>query len=179
MPPKTRILIVEDEPVLAENLRDYLLKRGADVKIAGCGEDALTCAEAFQPDLMVLDYHLPGMNGLQTCDEFRRRGCTAECILVTAYAMDDVTELASRHGITEVLIKPFSFADLERILVLKFSAPATRRGNGERRQAMREGEDRGGDDGISFPLRTRHGEIVEADRRRGERRAEGDRRDTA
>ena len=59
------VLIVEDEPILAKNMRRYLQSAGFEVVVAGTGETAMTALESARPDIVLLDYRLPDTNGLE------------------------------------------------------------------------------------------------------------------
>ena len=117
MPPPPRILIVEDEPVLAENLKTYLSRSAPDVRTAADGEHAVEMLDSFEPDALVMDFGLPGMNGVQTYSEIVRRYTRKiDCVMITGDPSDGLTESALNSGIRSVLCKPFSFAELLRRL---------------------------------------------------------------
>ena len=71
MPTKQRILIVDDDENIAELISLYLTKECFDTRIVGDGESAITTAASFDPDLILLDLMLPGMDGYQVCREIR------------------------------------------------------------------------------------------------------------
>ena len=60
------ILIVDDEVTLAKNIATYLTRAGYEASVAGSGEDGLAQLESFRPEAVLLDYALPGINGLET-----------------------------------------------------------------------------------------------------------------
>lgn len=113
----TKILIVEDEDILAENLKSFLSRRFANVRIAS---DAITVIEAlkdFTPDLVLLDYGLPGMDGLQTYARIlHSRAPQASCVMITGQLTESVARSSYDYGIRHVLRKPFSFAELENMI---------------------------------------------------------------
>jgi DNA-binding response OmpR family regulator len=113
MPPPPRILIVEDEPVLAENIKAYLGRRVLDVRMVSDGEHAIEILDRFAPDAVVMDYRLPGMNGLDTYTEMtRRQAKKIDCVMITGDTEARVAQRANERGIRSVLLKPFSFAEL-------------------------------------------------------------------
>jgi DNA-binding response OmpR family regulator len=113
----TRILIVEDEGVLAQNLKKYLGRYASDVRTAGDGEQALEMLDSFAPDALVLDYGLPGMDGLQTYTEIvRRRAKKIECTMITGNPTEQLAQHARDQGIRHVVCKPFSFSTLLKLL---------------------------------------------------------------
>ena len=59
------VLLIEDEPILAKNIRAYLVRYGYEVRIATTAEAGLSELDVFKPDIVVLDFNLPGMNGLE------------------------------------------------------------------------------------------------------------------
>ncbi|HEX6828401.1 MAG TPA: response regulator [Burkholderiales bacterium] len=67
------ILIVEDETILAKNLTKYLQREGFEVAAVASGEQALPMLDSFKPDAVLLDFNLPGMNGLQVLQKIRER----------------------------------------------------------------------------------------------------------
>src|ERR1700741_3183153 len=71
--PKPLVLVVEDEAPLATMLRYNLEKQGFRVEEAGDGQEALTRIAETQPDLVLLDWMLPGMSGIEGCRQIRRR----------------------------------------------------------------------------------------------------------
>jgi len=112
----TRILIVEDERVLAQNLKKYL-GRYADVRTAGDGEEAIQMLDSFAPDALVLDFGLPGINGLQTYVEIvRRLAKNIHCTMITGTPTEQLAHDAHDHGIRHVVCKPFSFSKLLTLL---------------------------------------------------------------
>ena len=114
-----RILVVEDEYVLAQNLRAYLSRRYADVRIAADGERALEMIESFTPDIIVLDYGLPRINGLQTYSEIvRRRAGQIGCVVITGYPVESIAQRASALGIHHFLCKPFGLWELQQLVDL-------------------------------------------------------------
>jgi len=122
MPPLTRILIVEDEDILAENLQSFLARRAQDVRIAGDSNSTMKILESFTPDIVVLDFGLPGMDGLQTYAVIiRQRAPKAGCVMISGHLTDDITRTAKGHGIHHVLCKPFSFVELQDMLDLCLS----------------------------------------------------------
>lgn len=79
------ILIIEDEPKLARVVQSYLEKAGMTVRVEGRGDRGLSAWQQMQPDLVLLDLNLPGMDGLDAAKEIRRKADTP-IIMVTARA---------------------------------------------------------------------------------------------
>jgi CheY-like chemotaxis protein len=123
-----RILIVEDESVLAQNLRSYLEHRGWDVAVAGSGREAVRAVASFEPSLLLLDYRLPDMDGFELLAALRLRHPRCGCVLMTAHPADVVSPGLALHGIAQFLWKPFSLAEMEIQLALAAAAsePARR-----------------------------------------------------
>ena len=114
-----RILVVEDECVLAENVRAYLARRSPDVRIAGDSRSALEMVESFTPDVVVLDYGLPGDNGLQFYKELvRHRARPVGCVMITGYPLESISPPAKKLGIRHLLCKPFSLSELQQLVEL-------------------------------------------------------------
>jgi DNA-binding response OmpR family regulator len=134
MPSGTRILIVEDEEILAKNLGRYFLRRKALVKVVPSGEAALEAAGEFNPDMMILDYGLPGMDGLETFARLREIPLRCGCVLVTARPSDSVFAAARAAGIPIILPKPFSLSQLEHIVSGQLRRPAD--GTGAKHRKM-------------------------------------------
>ena len=111
---KPRVLIVEDEEAQAELLRYNFERADFNVAVAGDGEDALVTIEEQPPDIVVLDWMLPGVSGITICQRMRSRAETRQIpvILLTARSeeMDRVRGLES--GADDYVVKPFSPAEL-------------------------------------------------------------------
>lgn len=113
MPPPPNILIVEDERILAENLKTFLGRRAPNVRLVGDGEGALDALKTFTPDAIVMDYRLPGMNGLETYSEMLRQNPKKiDCVMITGDSSEKLSEIVSAAGIRSLLIKPFSLNEL-------------------------------------------------------------------
>jgi DNA-binding response OmpR family regulator len=120
-----RILVVEDECVLAENVRTYLARRSPDVRIAGDAQRAMEIVQSFIPDVLVLDYALPGENGLQFFQEFLRHSPRPlGCVMITGYPLESITPEANKLGIRHLLGKPFRLSELQQMIELS-TAEAT------------------------------------------------------
>ena len=107
-----RVLIVEDEPKLANLLRKGLTAQGFAADIATDGDYAMCMATATAYDAITLDVMLPDTDGFTLCRDFRRHGVSTPVLMITALDTihDRVTGLDS--GADDYLAKPFSFAEL-------------------------------------------------------------------
>ena len=106
-----QILVVDDEPGIAEICRDYLERAGFHVITAGNGADALTMARTKQPDLIVLDLGLPKMDGLDMTRALRKHS-NVPIIMLTA-RVDEADKLIGLElGADDYLTKPFSPREL-------------------------------------------------------------------
>ncbi len=106
-----RVLVVEDEPMVAEVVDRYLRRDGYAVRVVGDGTTALAELERFQPDLVVLDIMLPGVDGLEVCRQVRATSKTA-VIMLTARG-EEVDKLVGLElGADDYVTKPFSPREL-------------------------------------------------------------------
>jgi two-component system alkaline phosphatase synthesis response regulator PhoP len=106
-----QILVVEDEPRIAEICRDYLERAGFKVMVAGNGADALTLARSKQPDLIVLDLGLPKVDGLDVTRALRKRS-TVPIIMLTARVDESDKLIGLELGADDYMTKPFSPKEL-------------------------------------------------------------------
>jgi len=109
--PSDVILVVEDEPQIARQARDYLAKSGFRVLIAGDGRTALEMARHEHPDLVVLDLNLPGMDGLDVCRTLRRVS-DVPIIMLTARVEIEARLIGLELGADDYITKPFSPREL-------------------------------------------------------------------
>ncbi len=118
---KPLVLVVEDEAALATMLRYNLEKQGFRVEEAADGQEALTRIAEAEPDLVLLDWMLPVMSGIEVCRQIRRRPTTRDLpvIMVTARAEDQDTVRGLDTGADDYITKPFNIdALLARIRAL-------------------------------------------------------------
>lgn len=108
-----KVLIVEDEEILAENLMTHIQRCGWVARVAPTGRQAVAAASEFLPQVILLDYRLPDMDGFQALDAIRAERRACGCILMTGHPTDTVLDNARRHGIHRILCKPFSLVELE------------------------------------------------------------------
>jgi len=111
MPHRASVLVVDDEPTIAEVLSRYLERAGFNALVAGDGPEALRLAGAERPDLVVLDLMLPGMDGLEVMRRLREERRVSVILLTARGEMSDrITGL--RLGADDYVVKPFSPAEL-------------------------------------------------------------------
>jgi two-component system phosphate regulon response regulator PhoB len=108
------VLVVEDEAALATMLRYNLEKQGYHVEEAADGQEALTRIAESPPDLVLLDWMLPTVSGLEVCRQIRRRPATRDLpvIMVTARAEDQDAVRGLNTGADDYIAKPFSIEAL-------------------------------------------------------------------
>ncbi|MCD4671043.1 MAG: response regulator transcription factor [Anaerolineaceae bacterium] len=112
------ILIVDDEPKIVQLVKDYLERAGFSVQAAGDGNKALAMAKSINPDLIVLDLGLPGMDGLDVTREIRKYS-NAPIIMLTARSEESDKLIGLELGADDYLTKPFSPKELvARVRVL-------------------------------------------------------------
>ncbi|WP_329113658.1 response regulator transcription factor [Streptomyces sp. NBC_01465] len=111
VPRPARILVVDDDPTVAEVVTGYLERAGHLVDRAADGPEALRRAAERWPDLVVLDLMLPGMDGLEVCRELRGRG-PVPVIMLTARGDEDDRILGLEIGADDYVTKPFSPREL-------------------------------------------------------------------
>ena len=105
------ILVVEDEEAIAEAVRARLQSEGYRVVVAGDGPQAIELHAEHRPDLVVLDLMLPGMDGLDVCQEIQRRGWTP-VLMLTARTEEADKVAGFAVGADDYLTKPFSLREL-------------------------------------------------------------------
>ena len=106
-----QILVVDDEPRIADICRDYLERAGFTVVTAANGADALTLARTKQPDLVVLDLGLPKMDGLDVTRALRKQS-NVPIIMLTARVDESDKLVGLELGADDYLTKPFSPREL-------------------------------------------------------------------
>ena len=107
----TRILVVEDEPAIAENIRYALATEGFDVEHCTTGAAANAALAAAPADLIVLDVGLPDTNGFEWCKAHRRHSATP-IIFLTARAAEIDRVVGLEIGADDYVTKPFSPREL-------------------------------------------------------------------
>lgn len=127
MTTKQKILIVDDDNNIAELISLYLIKECYETHIVNDGESALKAFTTFQPDLILLDLMLPGMDGYQVCRELRK---TSQVPIIMLSAKGEVFDkvLGLELGADDYIIKPFDskemVARVKAVLRRTVQAPA-------------------------------------------------------
>lgn len=109
----TRVLIVDDEPNIVISLEFLMKQQGYETATAADGRAALSEADRFRPDLVLLDITLPELDGFQVCEKLRaERGAGIAIIMLTARGREAEVAKGVALGADAYVIKPFSTRDL-------------------------------------------------------------------
>ena len=122
-----RILVVDDDPMVATTVQRVLRPEGYEVEVALGGSAALEQARANRPDLVVLDLMMPGIDGLEVCRQLRADG-NLPILMLTARSGTADRVRGLDLGADDYLIKPFAYAELlarVRALLRRMPPPAT------------------------------------------------------
>ena len=110
------ILIVDDEAIMRDSLKDWFMELGYPAETANDGEEALTRIAGKKFGLLVLDLKLPGKNGIEVLKEAKRHDPDLKGIIITAYPSVDTAVEALREGAIDYLPKPFPLSELEKLV---------------------------------------------------------------
>ncbi len=111
-----RILVIDDEPIIREVLQEILTREGHIPTLTPDAESGLRTLDESEFELVILDLMLPGMGGLETLKEIRRRDPDQVVVMVTAYGSVETAVQAMRMGAHDYLTKPFKNEDVLRTL---------------------------------------------------------------
>ncbi len=120
---KAKVLIVADEPQLSQAMRTHLYGKGYDVHCVLDGLGGLAHAQTIQPNVIVLDLNLPGIDDATVYEQIRKNPKTATTgiVFVTGLPQKEIVALFSDRGISDLsraqfLMKPFGFDKLEKVV---------------------------------------------------------------
>lgn len=116
-PVQKPILVVEDEAIVRESLRDWLTDSGYRVETAEDGEKALETIAEQDFGVVILDLRLPGKDGIEVLKEAKKRKPQLKGIIITAYPSVQTAVRAGKEGVIDYLPKPFDMNDLERLIL--------------------------------------------------------------
>ncbi len=110
------ILVVDDDPMIRDVLRTLLEQLGHLVVTAGGGREGIERLGIELPELLLLDLHMPDLDGLQTLERIRQRWPTLPVVLVSGTVADQLLQRARQLGIAAILAKPFTREDLVAVV---------------------------------------------------------------
>jgi len=114
---KMKVLLVEDDQWVRDSLRRFFANENCALMVVETGEDALEIVKNQDCDIIITDYRLPGINGLEFLKRAQEIKPGFKKILLTAYMSEAVISEAFRLGVHEFIEKPFSMEDMEEALV--------------------------------------------------------------
>ncbi len=113
---RIKILVVDDELDFLKLIKRRLEKRNVDVSVVPGGKEALEFLAENRVDVAILDVRMPGLNGIETLKEMRKRFRDTEVIMLTGHGSVQSGIEGMSHGAYDYMLKPFSIDDLlERI----------------------------------------------------------------
>jgi CheY-like chemotaxis protein len=110
------ILIVDDEPQVAEVLAKSLSRQGHKTTVVHSGEEALKIIGNSAPDALFLDISMPGINGLEVLAEVRRTRPQLAVVVITGHATPDEVEQVKKLGAVDVIPKPAALTHYHRAI---------------------------------------------------------------
>jgi len=112
MPPRPRVLIVDDEERFRNTMCKLLTVHGITAATAGSGSEALRELEQNSYDLVILDVRMPEMGGVQLLSEIRKTDADVEVIIMTGYASVDTAKELMKLGAYDYMLKPYNVEEL-------------------------------------------------------------------
>ena len=140
------VLIIDDAENIVEFIKLGLRYEGFEVKVASNGPDGLVTAQRIDPDLVILDLMLPGMDGLEVCRQLRSNPITRDVPILMLTAKDEVRDRITGLdvGADDYLTKPFSFEELlariHALLRRQRRGTGELAGNGRQKQILQCGD---------------------------------------
>ncbi len=113
---KHSLLIVDDEAILRESLRDWLVDAGYEISLAMSGEEALQMLKDHHFSFLVIDYGLPGINGILVLKKANEIQPRAKSVIMTANPSLELAKQAVKLGAVDCLSKPFAPDILENLI---------------------------------------------------------------
>jgi two-component system response regulator MprA len=120
--PAKKILVVDDEPEVRQLMEHFLTERGYEVRIAENGRLALAALDTFAPDVVLLDMHMPEMDGLETLKRLAARAPSLPVIMITVNEDIETTSRLLQLGAADYVPKPFNLEYLEQSINIQLSA---------------------------------------------------------
>jgi DNA-binding response OmpR family regulator len=117
-----KILLVEDDYVLANTLLDWLEFKGHEAEHSANGEEALEKMAQNTYNIIVLDWNLPGLTGIEVCSKYRETGGTLPVLMLTGMHGSADEEKCKQAGASKYLSKPFQLDDLTRQVEILLTA---------------------------------------------------------
>lgn len=108
-----RALVVDDDPNVASALRRTLVRAGYEVETSSTGEEALSRLHQVRPDVVISDFNMPGMNGVQVLSEVRARYPSAGRVLISGYV---TSGLRPGDAVQHSLAKPWNERQLLELM---------------------------------------------------------------
>ncbi|MBU1086755.1 MAG: response regulator [Candidatus Omnitrophica bacterium] len=113
---KALILVVDDNDEIRQTIEIFLRKRGYAVRTAVSGEDALLKVRTEKPDIVCLDFRMPGMDGIMALRQIKRLNDAINVIMLTSVQDEYIVDEAKREGACGYLIKPCDLTKLEELI---------------------------------------------------------------
>ena len=107
-----KILVVDDETDIRDLLKNFLATEGYDVILAADGEAAMRLAAEENPDVIILDIRMPGIDGIETCRRLRANKGTSRIPVIVATALRDALMESLEAGADDFVTKPFHLVEL-------------------------------------------------------------------
>ncbi len=168
------VLVVEDEALLARNLKTFLTRRGYEVVLADCVEQALALYAKTEPDAVLLDYNLPDGTGLDIIQHIRSADRMSKLVMMTAHGSVEVAVDAMKQGADDYISKPVVLEEVA-MLIDRLLGQARMEGSlnyFRAREQSRSGMDRiAGSSAALQTLKSRMRLIMEAEARLGPQKA--------
>ena len=111
-----QLLVIEDELVLAKNIARFFERQGHAVSVAHDGREGVSLAGQVAPDAVIVDFQLPGLNGLEVIRELRRADDQVRIVMITGHGSINLAVEAMKAGSMDLLTKPLSLAALDEVI---------------------------------------------------------------
>lgn len=119
--PAKKILVVDDEPEVRKLMEHFLTGKGYEVRLAENGRVGLAALDSFAPDLVLLDMHMPELDGAETLRQLVLRSPSLPVIMVTVNEDVETTSRLLQLGAADYVPKPFNLDYLEQAINIQLS----------------------------------------------------------